>query len=183
MTQFLIETDRLILREFTIQDAEVLFQLDSNPKVHKYLGNRPLTHIDQIYTYINSVQQQYIENGIGRWITLEKATNEVIGWSGLKFIREYENNQTHFYDVGYRFMPKYWSKGYATEATKAALRYGFQTLKTNRIIGIAHEENKASRRVLEKCGLHFVEHFMSDDIRCVWLSITQDEWNSLNKTE
>ncbi len=175
--QFFIETERLILREFRANDDTAMFELDSNAEVHKYLGNNPVTKIEQVHNYIANIQQQYLNNGIGRWITIEKSSNEIIGWSGLKFITEEENNQINFYDVGYRFMPKYWGKGYATEATKAALKYGFETLNINKIVGAANTENKASRRVLEKCGLQFVEQFMWRDINCDWLEISRESWN------
>jgi RimJ/RimL family protein N-acetyltransferase len=172
--QFLIETERLILREFRTSDYTAMFELDSNPEVHKYLGNNPVTDIQQVQKYITSIQQQYLDNGIGRWITIEKSSNEIIGWSGLKFITEYENNHINFHDVGYRFMPQYWGKGYATEATLTALHYGFEHLNVKKIIGTVHTENKASRRVLEKCGLQFVEKFMWNNIPCDWLEITNE---------
>jgi ribosomal-protein-alanine N-acetyltransferase len=174
--QIFIETERLILREFRTSDDTAMFELDSDVEVHKYLGNNPVTKIEQVETYIANIQQQYLDNGIGRWITIEKSTNEIIGWSGLKFITEYENNQINFHDVGYRFMPRYWGKGYATEATKAALQYGFETMKLKKIIGAANVENKASRRVLEKCGLQFVEQFMWKSIQCDWLEISHESY-------
>ena len=101
---------------------------------------------------------------------------ESTGWSGLKFKQEKENEHINFYDVGYRLLPKYWGKGYATEACNAALKYGFNTLKLDEIIGTANVDNKASRRVLEKCGLKFVNQFMWKDIKCDWLKITKAEW-------
>lgn len=157
-------------------DDEAMFELDSNHEVHKYLGNNPIKTIEQARAVIEIVCQQYIDNGIGRWATIEKASGNFIGWSGLKFIKEYENNHINFYDVGYRLLPKYWGKGYATEAANAALEYGFNTLKAKEIIGTANEENKASRRALEKCGLKFVEQFMWKEIKCDWLKITKEEW-------
>lgn len=172
--QFLIETERLLLREFRTSDDTAMFELDSNPEVHKYLGNNPVTNIEQVQKYISSIQQQYLDNGIGRWITIEKSSNEIIGWSGLKFITEYENNHINFHDVGYRFMPQYWGKGYATEATRAALKYGFDSMNLNKIVGTTHVDNKASQRVLEKCGLKFVEQFYWNDILCNWLEITNE---------
>ncbi len=177
--QFFLETERLILREFRISDDMAMFELDSNPEVHKYLGNHPVTNIEQVQTYIANIQQQYLDHGIGRWITIEKSSDEIIGWAGLKFITEYENNQINFHDVGYRLMPQYWGKGYATEATLAALHYGFEHLNLEKIIGTVHAENKASRRVLEKCGLEYIEQFMWRDIHCDWLEINVESWHPL----
>jgi ribosomal-protein-alanine N-acetyltransferase len=171
LMQFLIETERLILREFRTSDDKAMFELDSDLQVHQYLGNNPVTTIEQVQTYIANIQQQYLDNGIGRWITIEKSSDEIIGWAGLKFITEYENNHINFHDVGYRLMPRYWGKGYATEATNAILKYGFETMNLKKIIGTVNAENKASRNVLEKCGLQFVEQFYWKNILCDWLEI------------
>ena len=174
--KFFIETERLILRDFHATDAEAFFEMDSNPEVHRFLGNNPIKSIEQVRDSIEFILRQYTENGIGRWATIEKATGQLIGWSGLKFIREINNNRIDYYDVGYRLIPKIWGKGYATESCKAALKYGFNTMHLQEIIGTANEENKASIRVLEKCGLKFVEKFIWNDINCDWMKISKEEW-------
>jgi [ribosomal protein S5]-alanine N-acetyltransferase len=173
--KIMLETERLILREFLESDIEAFFEMDSKPEVHKYLGNNPAKTIEQSADMIHNIQQQYIDNGIGRWAAIEKTTGNFIGWSGLKFIREYENNHVNFYDIGYRLHPNYWNKGYATESAKAAIEYGFAQLNLEEIIGSANVENKASRRALEKCGLKFVEQFMWKDIKCDWLKILRSD--------
>lgn len=178
---FHIETERLILRELRPEDAPGMFELDSNADVHRYLGNNPIHSIDQADNVIALVRQQYADHGIGRWAAIEKSSGNFIGWSGLKFITTIENKHTHFYDVGYRLMPQYWGKGYATESAKAALKYGFEVLKPEEIIGSAHQENKASRRALEKCGLTFVEQYSWQNLICDWLKISKDEWNILTR--
>jgi RimJ/RimL family protein N-acetyltransferase len=176
--KFYIETERLILRDILPTDDVSFFEMDSNPEVHMYLGNKPSTNIEQTREMIANIRQQYIDNGIGRWTVIEKESGNFIGWSGLKFIKEYENNHINFYDVGYRLMPKYWGKGYATESAKAAITYGFSELNLYIIYGMAHEDNKASRGALEKCGLKFIEKFDFPlwNVRCDWLAITKDEW-------
>ena len=171
------ETERLILREFLSTDVEDLFKMDSNPEVHRYLGNKPLQTIAEAEKIIQFVLQQYADYGIGRWAAVEKATGNFIGWSGLKFITEEENNHIHFYDVGYRLSPEFWGRGYATESAKAAIQYGFMQMNLKEIIGTAHVDNVKSRRALEKCGLKFVEKFYyKDELQCDWLKITKEEW-------
>lgn len=174
--QFHIETERLILREFRPEDAAGMFELNADPLVQRYLGEKTFTSLDQAHENIANIRQQYADHGIGRWAAFEKSSGDFIGWSGLKFITAIENNQTRFHDVGYRFIPRYWNKGYATESGKAALEYGFRTMQLNEIIGMCNEANLASRRSLEKCGLTFVEKFLWDDITCDWLKITKSEW-------
>ncbi len=171
-----IETERLILRELQPTDDAAMFALDADPAVHRYLGNSPIVSIEQARATIAAIRQQYAAYGIGRWATIEKSSNCFIGWSGLKLVTSYENNRTHFHDIGYRLMPKYWGKGYATESAKAAIDHGFQTMGLAEIIGMAHEENRASRKALEKCGLVFVEQFKWKDITCDWLAITRADW-------
>jgi [ribosomal protein S5]-alanine N-acetyltransferase len=177
----MIETERLILREMLPTDDEALFEMDSNPEVHKYLGQNPVTDIEQVRSYIAAIRKQYVDHGIGRWTAVEKSSGNIVGWAGLKFITEVENNRTRFHDIGYRLNQKYWGKGYATESAKAALRYGFEMLQLAEIIGSANVNNTQSRRALEKCGLTFVEQFYWKDIHCDWLRITREEWLTKNR--
>ena len=165
----ILETERLILRPLKHTDAERLFLLDSNPNVHKYLGNNPVTSIDQSIQYIENIKKQYKENGIGRFAVIRKEDNEFIGWCGLKFITEEENNYVNFYEIGYRFREDFWGKGYAFEAAKAWYDYAFNTLKIDILYASAHVENLGSRKVLEKIGLHLKnEYIWNTTIPCVW---------------
>ena len=176
--EIFVETERLILREMLPSDANGMFELDSNPEVHKYLGNNPISNIDQSVATIDKVRNQYIENGIGRWSVIEKASGDFIGWSGLKFMTTVVKNRTNFYDVGYRLIPRFWGKGYATESAEASIAYGFTKMNLEEIIGIVHIENVKSRRALEKCGLSFKEQFDFPlfNTTCDWLSISKEEW-------
>jgi RimJ/RimL family protein N-acetyltransferase len=175
------ETERLILREILPEDAPAFFEMDSHPDVHRYLGNKPVQSIEETRKNIELIRKQYETYKIGRWAAIEKSSGNFIGWSGLKFIVEPENNRTHFHDVGYRLAPHYWGKGYATESAKAAIRYGFLEMGLSEIIGTAHIENKASRHALEKCGLTYIEKFAWKDFPCDWLKITREEWDDQQK--
>jgi len=176
--KFNIETERLILREFRPEDAEGIFRLDSDPRVMLYLGNKTISGMNEAEDIVAGVRKQYEDHGIGRWVVMERSSGNFIGWSGLKFITYTENNQTNFHDVGYRLLPGYWGRGYATESARAALEYGFKTMGLHEIIGMCDEKNLASRRALEKCGLKFVEKFNHKNIICDWLSIKNDDWNN-----
>ena len=83
-----IETERLILREMIASDDEGMFELDSNPEVHRFVGKKPVKHIDESRLMIENIRRQYADNGIGRWAVILKDTNEFIGWSGIKLIKE-----------------------------------------------------------------------------------------------
>ncbi len=147
-----------------MSDADELFEMDKNPNVHDYLWQKPVEHIDEVYAYIEMVQKQYQENGIGRFSTILKETNELIGWTGIKFVNDHiENGNTNFYDYGYRLNPKFWGKGYATEASIAWLDYGFNQMSIQEMNAYTHAENSASNRVLEKIGMTFMENYLDKD--------------------
>ena len=160
----ILETDRLLLREMLLSDAEALFEMDSNPNVHQYLWNKPLTDISEVYLYIKSVREQYIQNNIGRFVVVLKATNELMGWAGLKYNTEMVNNKIHFYDIGYRLNEKFWDKGYASEASFTWLDYGFNIMKIKVIQAAAHADNIGSNKILEKIGLKMTEQYMEDGV-------------------
>jgi RimJ/RimL family protein N-acetyltransferase len=153
------ETERLILRELVVSDANGLFAVDSDPDVNIYLGNNPVKSIEQTNEIIKFIRNQYIENGIGRWAMIEKNTHNFIGWAGLKLVKETTNNHCNYYDLGYRLNKNYWGKGFATEAAKASVDYGINQLNLKDIYAIADSNNVASKKVLEKVGLKFIETF------------------------
>ena len=168
---FILETNRLLMRPFKASDNEAMFAMDANPNVHKYLGNQPLTNIEQCDEYIKSIQNQYVDNGIGRYVVILKETKEIIGWAGLKFITETENNHVNFYDIGYRFAETYWGKGYGYEAAKAWLDHAFQVMKVPEVFATAHVENRGSNKILQKIGLKQNGQYLHYDILCNWYEL------------
>jgi RimJ/RimL family protein N-acetyltransferase len=159
------ETERFILREILPTDVEGMFALDSDPEVHIYLGNKPVTDKSQTVDVIHFIRQQYINNGIGRWAIIDKITNEFIGWSGLKFVTELTNNHQNYYDLGYRLIKKYWGKGIATETAIASLDYAFNELNATDVYAMADCKNVGSNKILIKVGLKFIETFELEGIK------------------
>ncbi|MBC7410040.1 MAG: GNAT family N-acetyltransferase [Arcicella sp.] len=172
-----LETERLILRDIISTDVDGLFELDSNPNVHTYLGNKPVENIDQSREVIKAIQQQYRENGIGRWAIIDKETKDFIGWTGLKLVTEKINSHIGFYDLGYRLLEKYWGKGIATETANATLKYAFTKLNLLEVYAMCDIENIGSKNVLEKAGFSFIESFDYNGIEHNWFKITKGEWN------
>ncbi len=144
----ILETDRLILREFEEEDAQDLFHLNADPAVIRYTGDPPFESIEQAWEFLVKYKD-YEQHGMGRWAILDKVHNEFLGWCGLK------NHPGQFVDLGYRLFKKYWGKGYATEAATASLDYGFSNLNLEEIVGRVAQENTGSIRVLEKVGMTF----------------------------
>lgn len=178
MTVYL-ETKRLIMRELKGSDGKGMFELDSNQRVHKYLGNNPISTTAEAQDNIAFIIKQYKERGIGRFAVIEKYSGKFIGWSGLKFNTgdtETLGNKRDFYDIGYRFIPEFWGKGYATESAIASLKYGFEQLQLHTIYGAAAQENAASNSVLKKIGLNCIEQFDLDGTIINWYELNKKSY-------
>jgi ribosomal-protein-alanine N-acetyltransferase len=176
---FYLETERLIMRDVQESDLYGMFTLDSDPLVHKYLGNNPIKTRAKAAEIIQFIQKQYRDLGIGRFAAIEKSSREFIGWSGLKLNtgeKETLNGKTDFYDIGFRFIPGYWGKGYATESSVAVLDFGFNKLNLKTICGAAEKGNLASNKVLQKIGLKFINEFTYDTVACNWYELNKDDY-------
>lgn len=163
----LIETERLILREITLADKENMLNLYSNPEVQKYTGEPIVESMAEMEKAIIERIYNYKRYGYGRWATFLKKEMKFVGWAGLAYLPEFDE-----IDLGYRFLPEFWGKGIATEASKAILTYGFDTLRIDRIIAIAMKENKSSIRVMQKAGMKFDKmapyEFKGEDVVWYW---------------
>jgi len=169
--RFYIETERLILRDILLTDEYKMFQLDSSVEVQRYIGNKPVTTIQQSRDVINNIRQQYELTKVGRLAVLEKKSDRFIGWAGIKLVTDQINGYINFYDLGYRFMKEFWGNGFATESAKACLELGFDLLNTDYIYGMAHIGNNASKSVLEKSGLRYVNSFNLENEQYCWYEI------------
>lgn len=175
-----LETERLILRKFEENDCERMFLMDSDPEVMKYIGVPILTDINESKNLIQLVQKQYVDTGVGRLAVIEKESNLLIGWSGLKLLTKEINGYNNVYELGYRFLPETWGKGYAFESVKASLHYGFNELKIDTIYACAHFENEASNHILRKSGFEKTGEFTEPDGICFWYELKSENYFSNN---
>ncbi|MCD6064990.1 MAG: GCN5-related N-acetyltransferase [Flavipsychrobacter sp.] len=166
--RYYLETPRLILRELLSTDDEGIFRLDSDPEVHRYVGQKPIKTIEQARQVIDYIRAQYESNGIGRWAVIEKESNDFIGWAGLKLMKELINDHVDHYDLGYRLIRQYWGRGYATEAARATLQYAWEVMHLPDVYAIANIDNIASNQVLTKVGLKSQNTFEHDGEPHVW---------------
>jgi ribosomal-protein-alanine N-acetyltransferase len=146
--KIILETDRLLIREFVEDDAEAFFAFNGDPVVMRYTGEPPSTSVDQVRQKIREYPD-YRRHGYGRWAVVHKPDQQIVGFNGLKFLDDLQE-----VDLGYRFRADYWGRGIATESSEAILRFGFENLGLKRIIGLVLPDNTASIRVLEKVGMH-----------------------------
>ncbi len=164
------ESDRLFFRKFTLDDAMLIYELNKDPEVTKYLHEPPTTELNAVDIIQNIILPQYQQNNFGRWAVHKKSDKAFIGWCGLKLTPNHL-----FPDLGYRFFQKFWGNGYATEAAKKTIEYGFQVLQLPGIFAAAHIENIASQKVIEKCGMYFDNYKTIDEtpVKTYILSATE----------
>ena len=149
--KIIFESSRLLFREFTLNDVQLLFDLNSNPNVIKYVHEPAPTIENTTAALENIILPQYELYNHGRWAVHLKSNEEFIGWCGLKYIKDLDE-----IDLGYRFKEEHWRKGYATEAAKATIDHGFQTLHLKRIVAKALPENIGSLKVMQNCKMNYV---------------------------
>lgn len=170
-----IETDRLLIRDIEPTDVEGMYELDSDPEVHEFLGNNPIKTRKEAEDVITYIRKQYEDFGIGRWAIIDKKTNEFVGWTGLKYEDGLRDDMT-YYDLGYRIKKAYWGKGIATETAIESLKYGFEQLNLNEIGAAADVDHIASNKILQKVGMKFVDVFEYEGVPHNWYNIEKSEW-------
>ncbi|UEG52027.1 GNAT family N-acetyltransferase [Mucilaginibacter daejeonensis] len=176
----MITTERLILRELVPDDGEGMFQLDADPLVHTYLGQRPISTRQQALDTITYIRQQYVDNGIGRWGVEEKDSGRFVVWAGLKYITEPVNGHVNYHDLGYRLLRDHWGKGYASEAAYAWVDHAFNKMKLPALYGMANVNNVASIKILERVGLIRTNTFCLDNEAHHWFELKNDQCTPKN---
>jgi RimJ/RimL family protein N-acetyltransferase len=156
-------TARVVLREFTRDDVDDIYALDSDPRVMRYIGDGSVSTRDDASAAIERSLKRYADTpGLGAWHARRRDTGAFIGWVSLKHAGESTD-----IEVGYRLMAGAWGQGFATELARAMLERGFGLLALDRIIGVTHPENLASQRVLRKIGMadEGWGHYYDQDLR------------------
>ena len=152
----LIETERLQMREFTLEDIDAVYEFQTNPDVIRFMGGDGAVKVradaERIIREIWLVE--YEKYGYARYALVHKGDQRVIGFCGLKFEPE-----AGLPDIGYRMLPEYWGQGLATEAARAVIDYARRVLNVEKFFGEVVEQNVASINVLEKLGLRHVDTY------------------------
>jgi RimJ/RimL family protein N-acetyltransferase len=181
----LLETPRLAIRQFTADDVDNLFDLNSDPEVMRYLtGGKPTPREDirdQIIPFHLGVYDRL--DRLGTWAAESTVTGEFLGW--FHFRPGPDGDITNI-DLGYRLRRPAWNQGYATEGSRALISMGFTALGVERVFAHTMTANTASRHVLEKCGLTLArttpyegaDAIESAELGQVEYALTKPEWKS-----
>jgi [ribosomal protein S5]-alanine N-acetyltransferase len=146
-----LETDRLVLRRLTLDDAGFMLELLNAPAFLRFIGDKGVRNLEDARNYLRTGPlDMYSRLGFGLFCVELKDSGEPIGTCGLL-----KRDILPDVDVGYAFLPAYWGKGYAFEAASAVLSYGHHSHGLQRIVAIVSPANGSSVRVLEKAGLKF----------------------------
>lgn len=145
-----IETERLILRPLTVDDADAVFEWTSDERVTEYMCYVTYTSVDDVREWLRSVEQAEDEYNFG---FVRKSDGKLIGSGSIRNDRFANDKNT--WGFGYNFRYDCWGNGYATEATKAMIDFAHREFGACRFSACHHIDNPASGRIMEKCGLHF----------------------------
>lgn len=180
-----IETPRLVLREWEETDKEPFARMNADPQVMRYF-NSVLSRAESDQ-FIDRMQEHFRIHGFSFWAVTLKEGGALIGLAGLARPR-FEAHFTPCVEIGWRFAPDHWGKGYATEAARAAMAEGFSRFRCTEIVSFTAQDNAPSRRVMERLGM---QRDASDDFdhpglpeghalrRHVLYRMPQDRWARL----
>jgi len=152
---YILETEQLKLREFTLTDTDFIVALVNSPGWLQYIGDRNIKTEEQARTYLeNGPLKSYRDNGYGLWLVEKKDDKTPVGMCGI-INRDTLDNP----DIGFAFLPEYCGQGYAFEVASATMAYAKNELKLPTIAAITVPENQRSINLLEKIGLTYQKHF------------------------
>jgi len=144
----MLETERLILRPLDENDIDAIYAMRSDAETMRFI--REPQSRDESANWVELVSSRWATEQIGFCATIERFSDEFIGWCGIWTLKE-----TSELEIGYAIAKEFWGKGFAAEAAFEFLRYAFEDLKYDKIVAVATPENTASRRVMEKLGMQY----------------------------
>ena len=168
MHNYTIETTRLLLRPLTIDDAQDVFEWVSDEQVARYMVYPTYKNIEQVYAWLTSIQDSVERHREYHFGYVRKQDGKLIGSGSIGPDSERED----FWGFGYNFRRDCWGMGYATEAARAMLQFAHDTLGADKFSSSHVDVNRASGRVMEKCGLHF-EKYLTDSLKYIYGNIEQ----------
>ena len=150
----MIETERLILRDWREADAEPFIRHLNTPAVMRWLGG-VRTEEAQKWTVRDRFMLWQEERGFTFWVAERKSDGELLGFCGLKIADDPGSPVEGALEIGWRLREDAWGQGYAREAAEASLDYAFETLAADRVVALTVEENEASWGLMRRLGMTF----------------------------
>ena len=178
------KTDRLVLRRWRADDRVPFARINADPEVMEFFVS-PLT-LEESDAFVDRIEADFAEHGFGLWAVEEIGAGRFIGFTGL-ISQTFEAHFTPAVEVGFRLARPAWGKGYATEAAREALRYGFEAAGLTEIVSMTAVQNVRSRAVMRRLGM---THDSADDFdhprvpdrhplkRHVLYRLTADQWRA-----
>lgn len=169
--QMILQTPRLFLREYVLDDVDDILPMFADAEVMRYIGDgKPRTRHKVAERIARSIDD-YQRLGFGLWAVVGKETGRIIGRCGLQILPGTEE-----VEIGWLLERASWGKGYAIEAARATIEYGFQHLLLTHIVAVAVPQNERSIAIMNKLGMKFAanEHHYGSDV--VKYAITREEW-------
>lgn len=148
----ILQASHLVLSPLQDSDSEVLHRIYQSEGVLRFFPNPDPPPLERVQRFVANQQTHWEKFGYGNWGILPEGQGEIVGWAGLQYLPEL--NET---EVGFLIDRSFWGKGYATEAALVSVKYGFAHCNLIYIIALVHAENFASRRVINKCGMTYVD--------------------------
>ncbi len=145
-----------------MNDLDAFFKLDNDKDILEYIGIPPIQNIEESKVRIELLIREYEKYKTARLAVIDKATSEFMGWCGLKYYPFDVCGVTNFYDLGYRFLKKYWGQGFATESSIICLKDGFETLKISEVYASAELRHHGSVNVLIKLGFKMIDQYWEE---------------------
>jgi RimJ/RimL family protein N-acetyltransferase len=147
-----LQTPNLFLRPWNQEDADAWFNIMQEEGILRYFPNQTPPSHEKAKLYIAHHSAHWQLHGYGHWAVVTRQDGNVVGWNGLEYLPELDETE-----IAYLLSKKVWGRGFATEAARTAVRFGFESTGLEKIIGLVHPENLGSVHVLEKCGLTLVD--------------------------
>ncbi|HEV2704732.1 MAG TPA: GNAT family N-acetyltransferase [Pyrinomonadaceae bacterium] len=170
-----IETERLLMRKYTPDDADAHLRIVSEPEFQRFMPPSYQPTRDRVLVAIGRFTEHWYQLGYGVWALESKGETGLIGYCGLRRILP-----TDEIELLYGIAREHWGRGLVTEAAHAALRYGFEQMNFARVMAVTVHENMRSRRVMEKCGLRYEKDARYFDVDCVYYALNREDFRQDN---
>jgi RimJ/RimL family protein N-acetyltransferase len=177
MTIPTMRTQRLVLRPFSGEDVGALYRILGEKGLLRYFPTTDPPPRDRVQKMISGSLRHWAERGYGLWAVASPSNGEFMGRCGLQYLPE-----TDEVEVDFLLGRAFWGQGFATEAARASVRYGFEEWNFESLVGIVHPENKASQRVLQKLGMECTEQTVYFGMECYRYALKRSAYDRASES-